>query len=138
MILLDTNVLSELMKANPTDQVLAWVDAQPASELFISTITVAEILYGVSRMPDGKRRDRLRKAAEEMFEGEFSDRLLSFDYSAAAYYAALVSHRERIGRPISTEDAQIAAICLAHDAALATRNVRDFEECTLDVINPWG
>jgi predicted nucleic acid-binding protein len=138
MILLDTNVLSELMKANPADQVLAWVDAQPATELFISTITVAEILYGISRMPDGKRREQLSKAAEQMFKGEFAGRLLSFDYEAAGFYAALVSYRESIGRPISTEDAQIAAICIAHDAMLATRNVRDFEECTLDVINPWG
>lgn len=137
MIVLDTNVLSELMRPKPEQSVLLWIEAQPADEFYISTLTMAEILHGIARLPDGKRKQALHSSALTMFEEDFTERILPFGTQAALYYAHLVAHRETLGRPISLADAQIAATCRVHEAAIATRNVRDFEDTGLLLINPW-
>jgi hypothetical protein len=138
MILLDTNVLSELMKARPATQVLAWLDRQPRGDLFTSAITRAEIELGIALLPEGKQRDGLAVAARAMFAEDFAGAVLAFGDKAAVHYARLVAHRTRIGRPISTEDAQIAAIALHHGLTLATRNLRDFQDIAdLATVDPW-
>jgi predicted nucleic acid-binding protein len=137
MILLDTNVLSELMKTKPDEGVIAWVDRQPTTTLFISAITRAEIELGMALLPEGRRQQAIREAARRMFDA-FSGRLLVFGDMAAIEYGQLVAHRTRSGRPITVEDAQIAAIALVHGLKVATRNVRDFEDIAgLVVVNPW-
>ncbi|WAC43350.1 type II toxin-antitoxin system VapC family toxin [Pseudomonas sp. SL4(2022)] len=137
MILLDTNVLSELMRAKPAPEVLAWIDAQPTSQLFISSITVAEILYGIARMADGKRKQGLLDLATLMFDEDFAGRILSFDSDAAVHYAALAAESEAKGKVVDMADGQIAAIAALHDARVATRNVRHFDHLGVPVINPW-
>ena len=137
MILLDTNVLSELMRAKPSSQVLAWVDAQAASELVISAITVAEILYGIARMADGKRKQGLLDLATQMFEEDFAGRILPFDTEAAVHYAGLAAESEANGKVVDMADGQIAAIAALRDARVATRNVRHFDYLGVPVINPW-
>ena len=137
MILLDTNILSELMKSTPERKVLEWLNTLPASECYISAITKAEIELGIALLPDGKRKFGLQTAAESMFN-EFPDRCLSFDSMAASKYAEIVVGRTRQGRPVSVEDAQIAAIALTHNMSLGTRNTSDFEFIEgLMIINPW-
>lgn len=137
MIIVDTNVTSELMRPAPSAAVTAWVADQPGAELYTTSVTVAEIGYGIERLADGRRKDLLRAAAEEMFTA-FSEQVLAFDAPAAAHYAVVVSQRDRSGAPIDGFDALIASICRANDAALATRNVKDFENTGIDVIDPWG
>jgi predicted nucleic acid-binding protein len=137
MIVLDTNVVSELMRARPEQRVRAWLDAQASDDLFLTAISVAEILCGVERLPDGKRKEQMREATEAMFKEDFQERLLAFDEYSAEYHAKIVTHRQSIGRPISMADAQIAAICIQYQATLATRNLKDFEALGLELINPW-
>lgn len=137
MIVLDTNVLSELMRATPDPNVEGWIAVQPASSLFVTTVTQAEILYGVALLPPGKRRDRLSIAVDGLFEQDFADRLLPFDEAAAREFSGIASGRRRRGLPISQFDAQIAAITKSRGAALATRNVADFLHCGLTVVDPW-
>lgn len=138
MILLDTNVLSEFMRSTPSRSVVAWLDAQISEQVWISAISRAEIELGIALMPDGQRKAGLQQAAQLMFMQDFSGRCLPFDERAASCYANLVAQRTRIGRPVSVEDAQIAAISLTHGLVLATRNVRDFEQIDgLTVVNPW-
>jgi predicted nucleic acid-binding protein len=137
MIVLDTNVLSELMRVEAEPAVIDWLDRQAPDALTITAVTVAELLYGIARLPDGNRKSRLRDAALQMLDEEFADRVLPFDENAAVHYAALVSQRERAGRPISMADAQIAAICRHHAATLATRNRKDFEGVDVVLANPW-
>jgi predicted nucleic acid-binding protein len=137
VILLDTNVLSELMRAEPAQAVVEWLDAQPAERLFISAITRAEIELGIQLLPDGRRRQRLQQAAERMFD-ELPGRCLPFDEGAASRYASIVARRTRTGRPVRVEDAQIAAVALVNGLALATRNVTDFRGIDgLEVMDPW-
>ena len=139
MILLDTNVLSELMRPAPEPRVLEWLDAQPVADVWISAITVGEIKLGIALLPEGQRRHRLTVIADEMLHEDFADSCLSYDSAAAADYARIVADRSRLGRPITVEDAQIAAIARSAGLALATRNTRDFadiEELTL--VNPWA
>jgi predicted nucleic acid-binding protein len=137
MILLDTNVLSELMKSTPERSVLEWLDTISSSKCFISAITKAEIELGIALLPEGKRKSSLLVAAKLMFD-EFPDRCLSFNSIASSKYADIVARRTQTGRPVSVEDAQIAAIALTHNLSLATRNTRDFELIEgLTVINPW-
>ena len=136
MIILDTNVLSELMKSQPDRSVVSWIGKHKATNLFITTLTQAEILYGLEILPAGKRRKALKAAAISMFEQDFARRILPFDTDAAQLFATITAKRRKIGVPISQIDAQIAAIALSHHATLATRNVRDFEECNLDLVNP--
>ena len=139
MILLDTNVLSEFMRPRPSANVVAWMDEQPADEVYTSAISRAEIEVGLLLMPPGKRQEALSQAAWAMFAEDFAGRCLPFDEDAAQQYARIVSARTRSGRPISVEDAQIAAIALAHRMPLATRNTTDFEGIDgLEVVNPWA
>ena len=138
MTVLDTNVLSELMRPTPDACVVDWLDSQDASEVTITAITVAEILYGIERLPSGKRQRRFAAKAAAMFEEDFAGRILPFDEVAAVHYAESVAISERAGRVVHTADAQIAAICRQHHATLATRNVKDFEALGIDILNPWG
>jgi predicted nucleic acid-binding protein len=137
VILLDTNVLSELIRRDPDDGVLSWTDSLDTALVATTAITAAEILYGAARLPAGRRRDRLSEAVHRLIEDDFDGRVEPFDATAAAHYAALVSDRERAGRPISAADAQIAAICRKLRATLATRNTDRFEATGIDLINPW-
>jgi predicted nucleic acid-binding protein len=138
MILLDTNVISELMKAQPDAHVLGWLDRQSRGDIFTSAITQAEIELGIALLPKGRRRDALANAAHAMFTEDFAGAVLPFDERAAGHYATLVAHRTRIGRPITVEDAQIAAIAVNHSLVLATRNLKDFQEITeIKLIDPW-
>ncbi len=138
MILLDTNVLSEFMRPQPSEVMMAWLDRLHAEQVWISAISCAEIMLGLALMPAGKRQAALAQAAQAMFEEDFAGRCLPFDERATRHYGTIVARRIRAGRPISTEDAQIAAIALAHDLTLATRNVSDFEGIEgLKIINPW-
>jgi predicted nucleic acid-binding protein len=136
-MLLDTNVLSELMRPEPAPRVVDWIGAQPAQGLFTTSITQAEILHGVMLLPPGERRDVLEAAAREMFAEEFAGRVLPFGAEAALPYAVIAVDRRRAGRPISHFDAQIAAIARCSGAAIGTRNVADFEGCGVEVLNPW-
>lgn len=137
-VLLDTNVLSELMRPQPSSTVLAWFSQQKDTEFYTSAITHAELLLGVALLPGGKRRDAIACAVEQMFDQDFVGRCLPFDELAAHEYAALVATRNKIGMPISTEDAQIAAIALHHGLALATRNTKDFRKINeLVLLDPW-
>jgi toxin FitB len=137
MIVLDTNVLSELMRPKPSTQVVAWVALQPAAELFTTAITEAEIFYGIELLAKGKRRDNLLAAAEEMFTEDFAGRILGFESEAARRFAEIAARRRALGRPISQADAQIAATTQAHGARLATGNGPDFADCNIVVIDPW-
>ena len=137
MIVLDTNVVSELMRATPADVVVNWVDHQPATDIYLTAITLAELLYGVARLPDGRRKIELADYIEAMVGEDFDHRVAAFDETAAAHYADIVVQRERAGQPISTADAQIAATCRSHGAALATRNIKDFLHTGITIINPW-
>ena len=137
MILLDTNVLSELMKPAPELIVVQWLDAQLDSQVFLPAITKAEIELGIALLPNGKRKDAFTRLAGALFD-EFRDRILPFDAGAASCYANLVATARKAGRTISVEDAQIAAITQANRLTLATRNTKDFEFIPdLLIINPW-
>jgi toxin FitB len=138
MILLDTNVVSELMKSAPEPAVMDWINAIPGATVFLSAVTQAEILFGVALVPEGRRRDGLAQAARTAFETYFRGRILPFDSEAAEAFAVLAAGRRHAGRPISQADAQIAAIARSRGAALATRNVPDFEGCGVEVVDPWG
>lgn len=138
MILLDTNVVSELMRAAPARAVVDWLDAQPAETVWISAITIAEIRLGLARLPAGKRREALTVLADAMIDEDFAAACLPFDRAAAGHYATIVADRLKRGRPISVEDAQIAAIARAADLTLATRNLEDFAAIDgLALANPW-
>lgn len=137
-ILLDTNVLSELMRPKPAPEVIAWFERKPGVSFVVSVITRAEILLGIALLPIGRRRDNLADAAEQMFDEDFAGNSLSFDGHCASEYALLVAERTRSGHAFSTEDAQIAAIALRHNLILATRNTKDFVGIAgLDLLNPW-
>ncbi|ALB40631.1 MULTISPECIES: type II toxin-antitoxin system VapC family toxin [Nostocales] len=137
MIILDTNVISELMKTQKSEIVREWVAEKPLMSMFTTTITQAEILYGIALLPEGKRRKELSQAAQLMFSEDFAGRVLAFDQNAAVAFAHIASQRRQNGTPISQADAQIAAICYTHKATIATRNVSDFEGCGISIINPW-
>jgi toxin FitB len=137
VILLDTNVVSELMRPEPAPQVASWARSRDRRELFTSSITLVEIRYGLARLPDGRRKQVLIDAADDVFRA-FSDQVLPVDATAAEHYAIIASTRERSGKPISGFDALIAAICRSHGAVLATRNLSDFDGTGVGVINPWA
>jgi predicted nucleic acid-binding protein len=137
MIILDTNVLAELMRPEPSTQVVAWVAKQSSTEIYTTSITEAEIFFGIELLTKSKRREQLLAAAEAMFAEDFADRTFGFDSDAARVFARVAAARRSIGRPISHPDAQIVAIAQARRAAVATRNVADFEQCGVKVINPW-
>lgn len=137
MIVLDTNVLSEVLRPEPELRVLAWLDEQPANSVFTTAITQGEILYGVRLLADGQRRRKLWDAANAIFDDDLAGRVLSFDSDSAGHYAQIGASRRAAGRPISQFDATIAAITRSHGATLATRNSKDFEACEIDLVNPW-
>ncbi len=136
MIVIDTNVASELMRAAPDTAVRTWIGAQDQRSLCTTSITVAEIRYGIERLPVGRRQELIRSTAEEIFTA-FADQILPFDAAAAEHYAMVVARRDRAGLPIDGFDAQIAAICLANEAQLATRNVKDFVDTGVTIVDPW-
>ena len=138
MTILDTNVLSETMAPAPSEAVLAWISSQRRSDtIFITSITVAEILYGIEILPSGKRRDKLSAQAEGMFSEDFTGHILSFDESGARAFSQIAAERRALGKPIAEMDAQIAAIARVHGALLVTRNTSDFEGCDIPLVNPW-
>lgn len=138
MIILDTNVISELMRAAPDEQLIRWIAAHDTATLFLTSVTVAEILHAVMSLPAGRRRRAIESAAEAMFEEDFADRILPFGSDEAPRYAQIVADRQRLGRPISQFDALMAAIASTRTAALATRNVADFSHCGIRVLDPWA
>jgi len=137
VIVLDTNVISELARQVPDPGVLSWLDSLEVSEVATTAITAAELRYGVARLPDGHRKRELAVVIRGILAEDFHGRVLSFDERASARYADIVIGRERIGRPIGIADAQIAAICRDSGAILVTRNIADFEETGIELINPW-
>jgi len=137
MILLDTNLLSELLRPSPDRKVMSWFDSQPRASLFTTTVTKAEILYGVSLLPEGQRKTALQQAVLEVFATDMAGRMLPFDEDAATAYASIAASRKQAGSPISQFDAMIAAIAACHGAILATRNIKDFQSCGIELINPW-
>ena len=138
MLVLDTNVVSELMRIEPSAVVLAWLNEQPWHALFVTAFTKAEVLAGLARMPNGARRARLIREADTMFAEDFRGRILPFDSAAAAYFAEITATRGQRGRPIALFDAGIAAIARANGMAMVTRNVKDFHGIGLDIIDPWS
>jgi len=137
MTILDTNVVSEIMKPTPAPVVLRWISDQVSEELHVTAITMAEILYGIEILPRGKRQEALRAGAEKLFQAVFADRILSFDAAAAREFSRIASSRRKHGRRMSEFDAQIAAIACARNATIATRDMGGFEGCGVRVVNPW-
>jgi predicted nucleic acid-binding protein len=136
-ILLDTNVLSEVLRSAPSASVLSWLSAQSPESLFVSAVTQAEMALGAGLLPVGKRRDALQRALAALFEQDFAGRVLPFDGGAVPFYVDVVVRRRSAGRPMSQFDAQIAAIARHHGATVATRNIADFEGCGLTLVDPW-
>ncbi len=136
VVVLDTNVISELMRAAPDVRVQEWVRQVPPDAVHTTSVTLAEVRFGIARLPAGRRRSLLDAAADDVF-GAFAERVLPFDVSAANVYADIVVGREQAGAPIAGFDAQIAAICTVHRAALATRNTSDFARLSLELVDPW-
>lgn len=137
MIVVDTNVISELTRRVPDNGVLSWLDSLAAAEVATTAVTAAELHYGVERLPSGQRKRELTIAIRELLTEDFQGRVLPFDEHASARYGDIVAGRERLGRPIGVADAMIAAICRDIGATLATRNIADFEETGIDLIDPW-
>lgn len=137
MIILDTNVLSEIMRVKPSSTIVEWLAEQNPAELFVTAISEAEIYYGIQLLPPGKRREAVRSAAEAIFADDFAHRILPFDSGAARAFSRIAAGRRSAGRPISQSDAQIAAIVQVRDATLATRNTTDFENCDIRILDPW-
>lgn len=138
MIILDTNVLSEVIKPQPEQVVFDWLASQKYDEVYTTAVTEAEMLHGLYRLPDGKRKTQLRQALAAIFQQDFAGRVLPFDEAAALSYAEVVTARERAGRGVGSFDCQIAAIARVHSAIVATRNIKDFELTGVSLVNPWG
>ncbi|HEX6898282.1 MAG TPA: type II toxin-antitoxin system VapC family toxin [Thermoanaerobaculia bacterium] len=137
MIVVDTNILAELMKEAPAQAVLSWVNDQESSALFVTAITIGEIGYGLRIMPQGKRRLQLEQGFERFLAEGFAGRILDFDEKAARHYSEVMGRRKELGRPLSVQDGQIASIARARGCSVATRNVRDFVECGVEIVNPF-
>ena len=137
MLMLDTNMLSIMMSAEPVRKVADWIVDQPSEELFTAAICQAEILSGIAILPNGRRRADLEEAARAMFADDFHGRVLPFDTEAAAAYAEMFAARRKAGRPSGTVDLMLAAIARVQGASVVTRNVADFEGVGLMIINPW-
>ena len=138
MFLIDTNVISELMRATPAPSVLSWFSTQDPTTLYLSAVTEAELRTGIAILPEGQRREGLKAALDATISEDFEGRILPFDTDAAKAYAEIASIRRAAGRPIADADCQIAAIARAAGAIVVTRNLRDFEGCGVDLVNPWG
>jgi toxin FitB len=137
VIIVDTNVVTEVMKASPAAAVVSWLNAQDSSVLFLTAITVGEIRYGLRTMPRGLRRQRLEEGFERVITEGFTGRILAFGEEAASHYGEVMGRRKELGRPLSVPDGQIAAIARVHGFAVATRNVRDFLDCGIEIVNPF-
>ena len=137
MVLLDTNVVSEMMRPEASPTVLKWFSRQHSQELYSSSVSLAEIFYGIQLLPGVKRRHELLAGAERMFAKVLAGHLFVFDEEAAHAFARIASTRRKAGKPIAAMDAQIAAIAHVHGATLATRNTADFEGCGIRLANPW-
>ncbi len=137
MVMIDTNIVSELMRAEPSAEVLSWMDEQTPRELFVTAVTEAEVRTGMALLPEGRRRRGLAEACERAFGSLFAGRVLPFDSDAARTYAEIAAARRVLGRPVSQADCQIAAIARSRGMAVATRNVRDFGDMGIDIFNPW-
>ena len=137
MWLLDTNVVSEMVALKPTVRVMSRISELSRDALFTTAITEAEIFYGIERLPAGRRRNDLRAAIEDVFSKDLGGRVLFFDSRAARIYGQLLAERRSAGRPMSQSDVQIAAIAIAHEATLVTRNTRDFANSGIEQLNPW-
>ena len=138
MIVLDTNVVSELMRDRSHPAVLAWLDARSARELFVTAVTEAEVYTGLAFLPEGKRRRGLTEAADRAFDGLFKGRVLPFESRAARSFAEIAAACRAAGHPMSQADAQIAAIARSRGMAVATRNIRDFKDAGIDLVDPWA
>ena len=138
MIILDTNIVSELLRPSPEPKVEAWLAAQDGAEVYLTAVSEAELRYGVAILPEGRRRDALMGALEAILREDFEARILPFDSAATEAYAAIAAERRAAGRPLSQFDCQIAAIGRAQGATVATRNSKDFEGCGIEVIDPWS
>lgn len=137
MIILDTNVLSALMRATPETRVVNWLDRQPAESVWITSITLFEARLGLALMAKGRRLQSLEAAFARLLEEDLENRVLDFDSSAATQAALLAAERQKAGRPVDMRDTQIAGIALARRATLATRNVRHFSDLKVPVVDPW-
>jgi len=137
VIVLDTNVLSEALRPSPDAGVLNWLGGQSGSSVFTTRMTRGELFYGVRLLPDGQRRRQLLEALQAIFDDDFAGQVLSFDQDAADAFARIAASRKKAGRPISQLDAMIAGITRSRGAGLATRNTKDFDDCGIDIINPW-
>jgi predicted nucleic acid-binding protein len=137
VIVIDTNVISEVMKPSPSLAVLEWLNQQNSNSLFVSTITLGEIEYGLRILPAGKRRHDLKERFEQFMFQAFRQRILVFDEAASRSYGEVMGHRKELGSPMSIPDGQIAAIARSKGFAIATRNTSDFEECGVDLFNPF-
>ena len=138
MIVLDTNVISELIRPEPAPQVVQWVDSQTSPELVTTSITTAELRAGVAVLPRGRRKDTIARQVERLINDIFGGYVIPFDAESSTYYADIVATGRRRGRPMSALDTQIAAICRQHSATLATRNVADFSTAKISILNPWA
>lgn len=137
MIVLDTNVLSALMQAQPDPVIVAWLDNQPAESVWLNSITLFEACYGIALLADGQRKRGLQKSFEQLLQDDFEGRILMFDHSAANHAAEIAAQRKAKGRPVDMRDTFIAGIVLAKRATLATRNLKHFDDLSTSVINPW-
>jgi predicted nucleic acid-binding protein len=137
MIIVDTNVVAEMMKPSPGPSVVSWLNDQEAGGLFLTTVTIGEIGFGLEILPQGKRRLHLEEGFERVITEAFPGRILVFDEEAARYYGVVMGRRRAIGRPLSIQDGQIASIARARGFAVATRNLRDFVECGVEIVNPF-
>lgn len=137
MVILDTNVVSEFMRRHPEPAVVAWLNARPPHDLFVTAVTEAEVRTGIAFLSAGRRRRHLVRAADRAFNELFEDRVLPFEREAARAYASIAAERRKAGRPISQFDCQIAAIARSMRASVATRNVRDFDGTGIPVLDPW-
>ena len=136
-VLLDTNVVSELIRKSPDPAVEAWAAGHALEDLFFSAVGEAELRYGAAILPTGRRRETLVSDIERMLRDAFENRVLPFDRDAARAYADIAATRRSAGRPVAPVDCQIAAIARSRDMAVATRNVRDFEDMDIEVADPW-
>lgn len=138
MIILDTNVLSALMRTAPEPPVVAWLDRQPAESVWITSITLFEARLGLALLPTGRRRHTLEAAFAQLLKEDLENRVLDFDSAAAAEAASLAAERQKAGRRVDMRDTQIAGITLARRATLATRNVRHFGDLKVPIVDPWA
>ncbi len=138
MIVLDTNIISEIMRPKPDDTVIEWLNQQNSLDLFVNSISIAEISYGLYVLPNGKRKQQLQTRFEQFINNGFQFRILTFDEQAARMYGKVMGEAKRTGHPMSIADGQIAAIALTNDFAVATRNIKDFSYCGVRLVNPFN